>query len=177
MTKKYTIQSIPSSDELRFEDGSSYELASSLRRIAAYLLNNFILIIFSIAALFMPTVMDTLGIMQVSNEPSDELVFLVLGLVLVLYFVLQIGFIHRYGQTIGKKIMRIQAVDSRSGQRISTFKYVMVRELLMLLISSLISLILIVDWILALQASNRRRSIEDHMANTVVIKLPPKERT
>lgn len=174
-TKTYTLKSAPI-NENRFEDGSHYELASGLRRIAAYWLNNILLFIWVFLVLFAASFLPQGTLPDMNANQAEWLNILIFLLPIILFIALQIWFIHRYGQTIGKRIMRIQAVDSHTGQTIPTLKYVVTRELWIYLLSMIFSPIVLVDWILILLKSEQRRSLEDRLAKTVVIKLPRPEK-
>ncbi|HHK5995367.1 TPA: RDD family protein [Neisseria subflava] len=112
----------------------------------------------------------------------STIVYLIVGIV-------QLYYMSRYGQSLGKKIMGIRVLKS-NGSNPGFLGTVLVRELawglivLVILISAYFVLkvnilicsllILLINFIMLFSVKRDRRTLYDMMADTVVVKLPPR---
>ena len=112
----------------------------------------------------------------------STIVYLIVGIV-------QLYYMGRYGQSLGKKIMGIRVLKS-NGSNPGFLGTVLVRELawglivLVILISAYFVLkvnilicsllILLINFIMLFSVKRDRRTLYDMLADTVVVKLPPR---
>ena len=112
----------------------------------------------------------------------STIVYLIVGIV-------QLYYMSRYGQSLGKKIMGIRVLKS-NGSNPGFLGAVLVRELawglivLVILISAYFVLkvnilicsllILLINFIMLFSVKRDRRTLYDMLADTVVVKLPPR---
>ncbi|UTG74642.1 RDD family protein [Neisseria subflava] len=112
----------------------------------------------------------------------STIVYLIVGIV-------QLYYMSRYGQSLGKKIMGIRVLKS-NGSNPGFLGTVLVRELawglivLVILISAYFVLkvnilicsllILLINFIMLFSVKRDRRTLYDMLADTVVVKLPPR---
>lgn len=105
--EKENVYEAPQSD-IRVGEGGENTLASRWARLGASLLDTIILMIILVPALFLQGFYEKVfdGI-----EPSmmDSIIAGLLGI--VIFFVINLNFIMKSGQTIGKKIVGIKMVD------------------------------------------------------------------
>lgn len=182
-------------------------IASAGSRMAAYLIN----IIFGVIALspFFIVVksleVKTGGFKQMAALEGfwqDMGWLMLLGLlVVVLYIIVQIYFMSRDGQSLGKKIMGI-CVLKTDGRNPGFVGAVLMREVLYNLIVALVAVAIgklgqlatgsenvgvkmeqIVSWgafivcvVMLFQTKIDRRTLSDYLADTVVVKLPKRQR-
>lgn len=140
--------------------------ASPWRRLGAVLVNQLLAMVFAFAGLIVFTLLD--------GRPmsADGMLFGTLGifgLLFALYFWLQIRLMRRHGQTVGKRVMKIRAVDAATGARLSAGRYFWRRECLTYVLNNLTGLPVLIDAVLVFLPSNRRRSLEDIIAGSVVV--------
>lgn len=176
-------------------------IASVWSRVAAYLLNYlFNVIIFLPYYYILYT--ETVAIAKQKNIAfTQELIISVseradmtqmLGLTSIVYLIVgivQLYYMSRYGQSLGKKIMRIRVLKS-NGSNPGFLGTVLVREVAWglivlaivfaayfvlkgnILIYSL--LITLINFIMLFSVKRDRRTLYDMLADTVVVKLPPR---
>ncbi|OSI07941.1 membrane protein [Neisseria animaloris] len=184
------------------------EIASAGRRIGAYLLN----VLFSVLA-YLPLiggifssvsdgyVKRSSGMENLENLSVENINFMwVFGglLVLLAYVVIQIWYMSRDGQSLGKKVLNIRLLKT-DGSNPGFWGAVLLREvafnimltigaliagyLLALLfgsggeiadvIANVISLIVwLVCFVMLFNRSKDRRTLQDYLADTVVVRLP-----
>ena len=171
-------------------------IAGAGDRILAALLNQ----LFTFLILLIPFV--GLIVFAIKNEGrivgSEEIVGLLLGTTsfwvglagILVYTVVQIYYMSRDGQSLGKKIMRIRVLktDGRNPGFVGT---VLVREIawsvLVAIIAAIIGLIagengesainllaFLANFVLLFSVKRDRRTLYDMLADTVVVKLPPR---
>lgn len=176
-------------------------IASVWSRVAAYLLNYlFNVIIFLPYYYILYT--ETAAIAKQKNIAfTQELIISVseradmtqmLGLTSIVYLIVgivQLYYMSRYGQSLGKKIMRIRVLKS-NGSNPGFLGTVLVREVAWglivlaivfaayfvlkgnILIYSL--LITLINFIMLFSVKRDRRTLYDMLADTVVVQLPPR---
>lgn len=141
-------------------------LASPWKRLGAVLINQFFATVCFIVmvAVFSLTDQYTLN--------TDAFLFINLGtflLLLLFYLGVQLHFIRRHGQTVGKRLMKIRPVLEATGERLTAAQYVFKRELLIYAINSLVGLPILINAFLVLSRGYNRRSLEDMLAKTIVV--------
>ena len=176
-------------------------IASVWSRVAAYLLNylfNVIIflpyyyILYTEAAVIakqknIPFTPDLITSVSMRADMAQvgglsTIVYLIVGIV-------QLYYMSRYGQSLGKKIMGIRVLKS-NGSNPGFLGTVLVRELawglivLVILISAYFVLkvnilicsllILLINFIMLFSVKRDRRTLYDMLADTVVVKLPPR---
>lgn len=176
-------------------------IASVWSRVAAYLLNylfNVIIflpyyyILYTEAAAIskqenIPFTPDLITSVSMRADMAQvgglsTIVYLIVGIV-------QLYYMSRYGQSLGKKIMGIRVLKS-NGSNPGFLGTVLVRELawglivLVILISAYFVLkvnilicsllILLINFIMLFSVKRDRRTLYDMLADTVVVKLPPR---
>ncbi|HHK6136392.1 RDD family protein [Neisseria subflava] len=176
-------------------------IASVWSRVAAYLLNYlFNVIIFLPYYYILYT--ETAAIAKQKNIPfTPDLITSVSmradmakvgGLSTIVYLIVgivQLYYMSRYGQSLGKKIMGIRVLKS-NGSNPGFLGTVLVRELawglivLVILISAYFVLkvnilicsllILLINFIMLFSVKRDRRTLYDMLADTVVVQLPPR---
>ncbi len=144
-------------------------LASPWKRLGAVLINQCLAMVCFIVmvAVFSLTDQYTLD--------TDAFLFINLGtffLLLLVYLGMQLHFIRRHGQTIGKRLMKIRPVLEATGGRLTAAQYVFKRELLIYVINSLVGLPILINAFLVLSRGYNRRSLEDMLAKTIVVNAP-----
>ncbi|WP_416191397.1 RDD family protein [Neisseria sp. CCUG12390] len=179
------------------------DLASPMKRIGAFLLNSLL----SVAA-YIPLIVSVLsgegGYLQRANAteelmlPEPDMTWLMTGIVvLVVYGAVQIYFMSRDGQSLGKKILGIRVLKT-DGTNPGFFGTVLMREaayyfLLGLaagviayavqsvtgnpkmfdLLSNLLQIVAYaVCLVMLFNVKSDRRTLQDYLANTVVVQLP-----
>ena len=140
-------------------------LASPWKRLGAVLINQCLAMVCFIVmvAVFSLTDQYTLD--------TDAFLFINLGtffLLLLVYLGMQLHFIRRHGQTIGKRLMKIRPVLEATGGQLTAAQYVFKRELLIYVIS----LPILINAFLVLSRGYNRRSLEDMLAKTIVVNAP-----
>ena len=176
-------------------------IASPGARVAAYLLNNlFNLIIFlpyyyilyteTVKFANQKNIVITQNLISHISERADMVQIAGLTTVVYLIFgIVQLYYMSRYGQSLGKKIMRIRVLKS-NGNNPGFLGTVLVREVAWglivlaivfaayfvlkgnILIYSL--LITLINFIMLFSVKRDRRTLYDMLADTVVVKLPPR---
>ena len=176
-------------------------IASPGARVAAYLLNNlFNLIIFlsyyyilyteTVKFANQKNIVITQNLISHISERADMVQ--IAGLTTVVYLIfgmVQLYYMSRYGQSLGKKIMRIRVLKSNSSNP-GFLGTVLVREVawglivfailfaafFVLKVNVLICflLILFINFIMLFSVKRDRRTLYDMLADTVVVQLPPR---
>lgn len=179
-------------------------LASPWARILAYLLNSFITsLIFTLVLIsfilaygndFIKILKQILNNQIMTDNLSLFITFCIyLFIPLLILTIIQIHWMSKYGQSIGKRIMNIKVIGE-NGQNPGFIGTVLVREILFNLIVKIILLILgllfvrilhmdeiffefsfgyikpIACLIMLFITSNNRRTLQDYLAKTLVIK-------
>lgn len=176
-------------------------IASVWSRVAAYLLNYLFNVIIFLPYYYL-LYTEAAAIAKQKNIPfTPDLITSVsmradmvqmLGLTTIVYLIVgivQLYYMSRYGQSLGKKIMGIRVLKS-NGSNPGFFGTVLVRELawglivLVILISAYFVLkvnilicsllILLINFIMLFSVKRDRRTLYDMLADTVVVKLPPR---
>lgn len=176
-------------------------IASVWSRVAAYLLNYlFNVIIFlpyyyilyteTAAIAKQKNIVITQNLISHISERADMVQ--IAGLTTVVYLIfgmVQLYYMSRYGQSLGKKIMRIRVLKSNSSNP-GFLGTVLVREVawglivfailfaafFVLKVNVLICflLILFINFIMLFSVKRDRRTLYDMLADTVVVQLPPR---
>lgn len=176
-------------------------IASVWSRVAAYLLNYlFNVIIFlpyyyilyteTAAIAKQKNIVITQNLISHISERADMVQ--IAGLTTVVYLIfgmVQLYYMSRYGQSLGKKIMRIRVLKSNSSNP-GFLGTVLVREVVwglivlaivfaaffVLKVNVLICflLILFINFIMLFSVKRDRRTLYDMLADTVVVQLPPR---
>lgn len=92
----------------------------------------------------------------------------IISICTLLMLVVQAVFLTKYGQSIGKKIMKIKIVDAESNNKIGFLRVFVIRTLMFVLIISALPLFIIFDLVFAL--NEKRQTLHDKLAKTKVIK-------
>ena len=171
-------------------------IASPGARVAAYLLNN--LFTFLIWLPFIVMVVFTLDESKelvsessLSNTPEYFAITFFISLAVYLVFgIFQLYYMSRDGQSLGKKIMDIRVLKS-DGNNPGFEGTVLIREVVWALAvgvvvtivslaisdtgGNLISLLIaFINFIMLFSVKRNRRTLYDMLADTVVVKLPPR---
>ncbi|XID75778.1 RDD family protein [Alkanindiges sp. WGS2144] len=93
-----------------------------------------------------------------------------LGFFALGYFILQAYLLHKSGQTIGKKALGIMIVDDQSGEKTSITRSFLLRSIVFIIFNYFIFLVAIVDF--AFIFTERRRTMHDRLARTIVVNIP-----
>lgn len=144
-------------------------LASPWKRLGAVLINQFFATVCFIVMVVVFSLTDQYTL------TTDAFLLINLGtflLLLLLYFGVQLHFIRRYGQTFGKRLMKIRPVSEATGERLTAAQYIFQRELLIYAINSLAGLPVLINAFLVLARGYNRRSLEDMLAKTMVVDAP-----
>ena len=171
-------------------------IASPGARVAAYLLNN--LFTFLIWVPFIVMVVFTfdeskelVSESSLSNTPDYAVITFFISLAVYLVFgIFQLYYMSRDGQSLGKKIMGIRVLKS-DGSNPGFGGTVLIREVawsfivgiiviaVMLAVNEtggdLVSLLMtFINFIMLFSVKRNRRTLYDMLADTVVVKLPPR---
>ncbi|MCS4533990.1 RDD family protein [Neisseria montereyensis] len=198
MNEIYTNNAISQS----FETEVVVEPASAGSRIAAYCLNILFTFIASLPLIITIgySLEDFLGSTKVTvYDQSSFNQMAVVGLVILLaYAIIQVIMMSKSGQSLGKKVMKIRVLKTDGTNpgfggtvliREIGFNFILslgctlISKILVLAIggddeltegiSSLLSMIVwLVCFIMLFNLSKDRRTLQDYLANTVVVKLP-----
>ena len=181
-------------------------IASLGRRTAAYLINSFLTCLFGIPV----TILGTLQFLAYIKSPQlNDMAFLsmyaetnswfyIALIAFLVYGVVQIWMMSRYGQSIGKRIMNIRVIKT-NGTDAGFIGTILLREILFNIVvvivagilGSLAGLLLgdnanatvsnlvqsalwITCFVMACDPKRDRRTLQDMLADTVVVALPPK---
>lgn len=89
------------------------------------------------------------------------------------YLILNGWFLYRYGQSLGKRLLRIKIVDSRSGKKASFWKLILIRiwffPLLYLVFLFPVTLVPVLDQLFVFSKS--RRCLHDWLCATTVVRV------
>ncbi|PWQ97571.1 RDD family protein [Leucothrix arctica] len=145
------------------------QLATKSDRFLAFIIDAGIGLVVSLPFLYY------MGFWEKSTELTltifDSLVIVVFGL--VMYLVLHGNFLAKYGQTIGKRLLKIKIVDRESEQILPLWKVFSVRYLpqtLVFQIPVIGSIIGLVDGLFIFRED--RRCLHDYLAETIVVEVP-----
>lgn len=154
------------------EDDIEFELAGPWQRINARVIDSLIFLI--------PISPILIGI-ALDNETMSIALSALGGLGILALFVYQLVIMAKYGQSIGKKAMKIRVI-TEDGDNPGFWRYVGLREFVFNIILSIIALIPFVGSfvnfgaqiaclvMLFLEKSNRR-TLQDMLAKTLVVKV------
>ncbi|QIO08562.1 RDD family protein [Acinetobacter lanii] len=164
------------------------ELASIGSRVAAKLID----FLFWIPSLAMPSFfldksqIDQLAVIQQKMQAattSDQAIALqselfslipmeawqAMGIYVVLMLIMQAIFISKSGQSIGKKLVKIQIVDAETDQKVNLMRGFSLRSVIFIVLNLVFfPFITVVDHVFAL--SKKRQTLHDKLAKTKVIK-------
>jgi len=153
----------------------SGELAGRGTRLVAHLADGFIFIIpfmfFIFAALFMGIHIENLE--ESENGLMGGFLMLFLSLIIIAIFVVNLIWLHRNGQTIGKRIMSIKIVRT-DGNRVGLLRIIFMRFFPIALLSNIPligGLLALLDPLMIFQKS--RQCLHDQIADTIVINAFP----
>ena len=185
--KSYIQLSDERSDEL------GVEIASPWLRMGAYIINLLMPMILLIS-------MAILAPMSVRSKSLEMFLFLGVKWICIFYIIWQLVWMSKYGQSIGKRLLKIRVIK-RDGSRAGFVKIVLLREVLfnivlglavkwattivsifivndlprldMIILSNMVaSVVWVVCVIMLFQPKRDRRTLQDLLAGTVVVKLP-----
>lgn len=159
-----------SSTQAQVQSEREFPLASRLSRLLAQLLDGFILLVAAVPLMLLlgwPSEADLNAIIETEIMPF-ELALKITLLGLFLYVLVHGYTLWYFGQTIGKRMMRIAIVDS-AGRVPSFYKLVGLRYSLFQIISviPLISALSLADVLLIFRSD--RRCLHDMLAGTRVV--------
>lgn len=141
-------------------------LASPWKRLGAVLINHFFAVLCFLLMVFV------FSLTEQYTLTADAFLFInfaALLLLLLVYCGVQLHFIRRHGQTVGKRLMKIRPVSEASGNRLSAAQYVFKRELLVYVLNSMTAAPTLINAFLVLSRDCNRRSLEDMLAKTIVV--------
>lgn len=150
----------------RLEDFPTHilQLATRWSRLGAYLLDLFSIALLAIIA---AVVLPSLGKSVESAIPQIFIAFV--GLSMFAIIVVQIVFLHKYGQTIGKRLVGIKVVQT-NGTRCELWRFIFLRGLPIGILSNIPifgALVGIVDTLMIF--GQEQRCLHDLIANTIVV--------
>lgn len=137
-----------------------FELAGRGTRLMAYLIDTLFYLVLSIPL-----------IISIQRNPEDSAEIIVLSLLIIALTIANFVLLHRYGQTIGKRMLSIKIVRT-DYSRAGLGRIIFMRALPIGLLSNIPGLggfISIFDVLFIFQDS--RRCIHDHIADTIVINV------
>ena len=171
-------------------------IASPWARVAAYLLNSLFTVLIWVP--FIVTVVFTFDESEelvsessLSNTPEYAVITFFISLAVYLVFgIFQLYYMSRDGQSLGKKIMGIRVLKS-DGNNPGFEGTVLIREVVWALVvgvvvtfvslvtsdigGNLVSLLIaFINFIMLFSVKRDRRTLYDMLADTVVVKLPPR---
>ncbi len=117
----------------------------------------------------MPTVEQQEQLLTLIGTLPSAAYYAVAGFVLA-YFVLQAFLLHKFGQTVGKKIMGIMIVDDQTHQKTNITRSFLIRSVVFIILSYFLFIISLVDF--GFMFSKRNRTLHDRLAKTVVVDVP-----
>ncbi|EPF74342.1 RDD family protein [Acinetobacter rudis] len=91
----------------------------------------------------------------------------IISICTLLMLVVQAVFLTKYGQSIGKKIMKIKIVDAESNNKVGFLRVFLIRTFMFVLIISALPLFILFDVVFAL--NEKRQTLHDKLAKTKVI--------
>ncbi|OAM26883.1 hypothetical protein A7P95_09030 [Eikenella longinqua] len=160
------------------DDGMKVELAEPWRRVVAFALNAVLMFVFALGVGF---ILGFVG-RALGKNITDGWNNAVVGLVVMLVYAIgQTMMMVKTGQSLGKRIMRIRVI-SADGEPIGLLKGVLLREWVVFLVLQIVAALLpVVGALLALvllaasiimmfMDEEGRRSPQDWLANTLVIR-------
>ena len=187
------LNNVYQSTQVDYEDdgGEEMELASPGKRIIAVLINFVIGIIVAIPSYIAYGMMmkDYMAALQTENgeaamaslEPTGTAatLYMVGGVFSLIYMIVQIVLISKYGQSLGKKIMKIVVVDE-DGEPVGFVKGLLLRVIAFYVILFIIILIPLLGafvylgiWVACLVmlflVDRDRRTLQDMIAKTYVV--------
>lgn len=179
------------------------EIASAGERIAAYIINN----ILTIASILVPIIIFLISAPEISADSDFRLTtgVIISCFIPIVYCIIQIFYMSRDGQSIGKKLLRLKVIKN-DGSNTGFIGVVLIREVVFnVLCSIVLAIFAFIVGILFLSSSNNstnntiaelissslqllpmliclimlftakdKRTLQDLLANTVVVKLPRK---
>ena len=149
----------------RLEDTNTQvlHLATRLSRLGAYLLDMMsIALVAIIAAIVLPAVSK-------SNETAGNVAIALIGIGVLIIAAIQIVFLHKYGQTIGKRLVGIKVVQT-DGSRCELWRFFVLRYFVPGLLGAIPLIGPLVTIIgLLLIFGEQQRCLHDLTANTIVI--------
>lgn len=86
------------------------------------------------------------------------------------YFVFQAFLLHRFGQSIGKKILGIVIVDEQNGQITNITRSFLLRSVVFMILNYFIFLVMLIDF--GFLFTEKNRTLHDRLARTLVINAP-----
>ena len=93
-----------------------------------------------------------------------------MGIYVVLMLIMQAIFISRSGQSVGKKLLKIQIVDADTDQKVNLMRGFSLRSVIFIVLNLILfPFITVIDHLFAL--SKKRQTLHDKLAKTKVIKL------
>lgn len=146
------------------------ELADRGTRFAAVLLDGLIAFVLIavlgiIAAIFTPFIGKTNGTVILAVVGS------IAGIAIIGFAVMQLVLIARYGQTLGKRIMKIRVVRTGTDEKCGLGRYFWLRSFVTGLLGAIPLIGVFISLIDPLMIfSNDRRCLHDHIADTEVVK-------
>lgn len=178
MTTTYDPYSAPEAHVVEQPQGEAFELADRAMRLGAAILDNLIavgpmFILLPILIAMMGAATARLDSGAGGPSPLFGPLLLVMGIAGVwalVVLIVNLVLLHRYGQTMAKRLLKIQIVR-RDGSRAGLGRIVLLR----IIVSSLPGLIPFLGYVWGLVNAlfifrADRRCIHDHIADTIVVK-------
>ena len=171
-------------------------IASPWARVAAYLLNSLFTVLIWVPFIVMVVFTfdeseELVSESSLSNTPDYAVITFFISLAVYLVFgIFQLYYMSRDGQSLGKKIMGIRVLKS-DGNNPGFEGTVLIREVVWALVvgvvvtfvslvtsdigGNLVSLLIaFINFIMLFSVKRDRRTLYDMLADTVVVKLPPR---
>lgn len=150
----------------RLEDFPTHvlQLATRWSRLGAYLLD---ICAVGLLAIVAAVVLPSLGNAGSRDIPPVFMAFVVLGFLVIM--IVNIVFLHKYGQTIGKRLVGIKVVQT-NGLRCELWRFIFLRGLPIGILSNIPlfgALVGIVDTLMIF--GQEQRCLHDLIANTIVV--------
>ena len=117
----------------------------------------------------MPTVQQQEQLLTLIGTLPSAAYYAVAGFVLA-YFVLQAFLLHKFGQTVGKKVMGIMIVDDQTHEKTNITRSFLIRSVIFIILGYFLFIISLIDF--GFIFTKRNRTLHDRLAKTVVVDIP-----
>ena len=150
----------------RLEDVSHQvlHLATRLSRLGAYILD---VMSFTVLALVAAVILPSFG--KAGSRDIPDAFIAIIGLAMLAIMIVHIVFLHKYGQTIGKRLVGIKVVQT-DGTRCELWRFFVLRYFAPGLLGAIPIIgpfISLIGWLLIF--GEQQRCLHDLTANTIVI--------
>ena len=150
----------------RLEDVNTQvlQLATRWSRLGAYLLD---LLSFALLAIVAAVILPSFG--KASSREIPQAFMAIIGFAMLAIMIVHIVFLHKYGQTIGKRLVGIKVVQT-NGMRCELWRFFFLRALPVGILSNIPFIGVIIGLVDSLMIfGQEQRCLHDLTANTIVI--------